>query len=86
MGYVNIDSIDVVNLLDIVLDNIKIKLNCNFVSNDCDTWCIWLYKVNKNFQFTISQWSVNTGYIKQAIFHELADVVTTYQNNDLLPG
>jgi len=24
--------------------------------------------------------------MKQAIFHELADVVTTHWNNDLLPG
>ena len=78
MGCVNIDGVDVVNLLNIVLNDVKIRLNCNFVSNNCDTWCIWLYKVNKDFQFSIPQWLVDTGYMKWAIFHELADVVTTH--------
>jgi len=34
---VNIDSVNVINLLDIVLNDVKIRLNCDFVSNDCET-------------------------------------------------
>ena len=40
LGSFNIDSVDVINFLDIVFDDIEVGLSCNFVSDNYDTSCV----------------------------------------------
>ena len=37
MWYVNVDGVDIINLFDVVLNDIEIRFNCNFVSNNSNT-------------------------------------------------